>query len=89
MCPACSNTKGNKPFKAARSTGVEQCGACGAIFGQCYLGDSYAIVLPYLAMEEVPPEKLRYFDLDCLGSRGIERRHGWYDPETKLVHQIG
>ena len=85
MCPAC-NSKKVREVKLF----VSQCQNCEAIFSDnIYLGESFSFVLPYMAKETVPAENLRYFDFTCLGSKGIERRHGWYDPATKLVHQIG
>ncbi|MBW1992119.1 MAG: hypothetical protein JRI59_08400, partial [Deltaproteobacteria bacterium] len=55
-----------------------------------YLGESYQYVLPWFAKEEVPVERLRYFDFTCLASGDrVVRRHGWYDPETRLIHQVG
>ena len=83
-CPACSSEE----VRGLRAN-VFECCVCDAIFGQCYLGESYNHVLPWLAKEEVHPSYLRYFDFTCLGSEGWTRRHGWYDPHTKLVHQIG
>ena len=88
-CPACNNGRGLKEIEPFL---VLKCPKCGAIFsGNCYLylGESYKYVLPFFAREEVPVEKLRYYDFMCIGSEGIMRRHGWYDPETKLVHQVG
>jgi hypothetical protein len=88
-CPACNN---GKRLKEIRAFTVMECPKCRAIFsGNCYLylGESYSYVLPYFAKEEVPPEKLRYYDFMCIGSMGIMRRHGWYDPATKLIHQVG
>lgn len=85
-CPAC----GGKRTKAdPERIQIRHCTRCEAIFGTCYLGDSYSLVLPYWADKEVAPEKLRYYDFTTLGSEGIGRRHGWYDPETRLTHQIG
>lgn len=84
QCPACNG----KLVKTIRVT-VYQCRKCEAVFGSCYLGDSYGYVLPYFAKEAVEPDQLRYYDFECLGSAGITRRHGWYDPATKLVHQTG
>jgi hypothetical protein len=66
-----------------------RCKKCGAVFGSCYKGDSYSIVKPYFAEEHVPVESLRYYDLEVVGSNGVERRHGWFDPATKLIHQTG
>ncbi len=88
-CPACNRVRGNRLIRS----GVYECAACGAIFtprgGTIYLGESYSLVLPYFAKGEVAPEQLRYYDLMILGSKGMERRHGWYDPATKLIHQTG
>jgi len=84
-CPACSAKRGTE----TAVSGVYACARCGAIFGTCYKGDSYRLVLPRFAKEPVAPEQLRYFDLTLLGSDGVTRNHGWYDPATKLVHQIG
>lgn len=83
-CRACDNVRGNKEVR----TGVYTCAKCEAIFGTCYLGDSYAYVLPRMAEGE-PKQPLRYFDFTTLGSAGVGRRHGWYDPATRLIHQIG
>lgn len=85
-CPACSSPR------SALVKGTSQlytCKACGAIYGTCYLGDSYALVKPFFAKEAVPAERERYFDLTCLGSGGITRRHGWYDPTTGYTTQVG
>jgi hypothetical protein len=87
-CPACSNRRGNK----ADSRFVYTCKACGGIFstsGILYLGDSYSYVLPRFETAEVPAEQTRYFDFLCLGSKGLERRHGWFNPATKLITQVG
>ena len=85
ICPACNG-------KRSRETavfGVSQCKRCEAIYGQCYRGDSYTLVSPYMASEPVATERLRFYDLTILGSDGVRRSHGWYDPSTKLVHQVG
>lgn len=84
-CPACNSTK----IKVTVNSQIHSCKTCGAIFGTTYLGESYGLVLPYMAKDQVAPEKLRYYDLTCLGSEGITRRHGWFDPETRLIHQVG
>ena len=83
-CRNCNNSRGNK----AIGNQIYQCGKCGAIYGDCWLGDSYNYVLPYFSKEEIPPERWRYYDFTVVGSL-IERRHGWYDPETKLIMQTG
>ena len=83
-CPACSHSRKNDV-----RTGVYECKKCGAIYGSCYLGDSYALVKPFWHTGESRPEQERYFDLDCLGSAGITRRHGWFNTETRLLTQVG
>lgn len=85
-CRACSNVRGNKE---TATRGVYVCAKCSAVFGTCYLGDSYALVTPYLSNVLVRPEDQRYFDFTTLGSAGVGRRHGWFDPITKLMTQVG
>ena len=88
-CPACKRQRGIQ--EVTPGAWVYQCPRCQAIFGKhLYMGDSYQYVLPYWAKDDVPAEKLRYYDFTCLASGNkIVRRHGWYDPETKLIHQTG
>ncbi len=83
-CPACGRKKG------IREIGVDiyECPKCRAIFGKCYLGESYKYVLPYFAPPGEEEEPVRYFDFLCLSSRGIVRRHGWCDAKGRIV-QIG
>jgi hypothetical protein len=95
-CPACSHTRGTtyqpKPELRAGGSGafVYECGACEAVFSNnMYLGESYEIVLPFMTSEDVPQDRQRYFDFTCLGSKGITRRHGWFDVETKRIVQVG
>lgn len=85
QCPGCDGVG-----RETKGPGqLYTCKGCGGLFGSCYLGDSYTLVSPFMAREAVPAEQTRYFDLDCLGSEGLTRRHGWYDPRTKLVTQVG
>jgi endogenous inhibitor of DNA gyrase (YacG/DUF329 family) len=87
-CPACSGsvklnqTVNGVPF-------MKVCRKCDAVFGDCYLGDSYRIAKPWMSAVEPSPENLRYYDLTCLGSAGITRRHGWIDRATGLIVQVG
>lgn len=83
-CPACSHKKQNK----TEVNGVYRCDACGAIHGRCRLGDSYTFVLPYM-QADCHPENQCYYDLETIGSNGIERHHGWFDVTTKRVYQVG
>lgn len=90
-CPACSHVEGNE--ESVDSMGVATCQGCSGIFTTrpIYAGDSFRYVLPHFIdpASEPAPEAWRYFDLDVLGSRGPERRHGFYDPATRLVVQVG
>ena len=87
-CRACDNTRGNKLVPGFHS--VYSCGACEALFGNCYLGDSYTLVLPHFHSDpNFPADQQRYFDFSTLGSNGNQRRHGWFDPQTKLITQVG
>lgn len=84
-CPACNGKRRN----ATAYPGVFTCRRCGALYGDCYRGDSYALVLPVMAPEPVPPERCRYYDFTVLGSDGVTRRHGWFDVKTRRIVQIG
>lgn len=84
-CPACS-CKLAYPVRGR----IYRCAKCAGIYGDCYLGESYEFVLPYMSSNpNVPPEETRYFDFTCLGSKGLSRRHGWYEVATKLIVQVG
>jgi len=96
-CPACSHTKG-RDYRPEKFHGeVRECARCGAIFtyngAAIYVGESYLIVSPWFVDEgqDTPEvnERARYYDLTCLGSKGITRRHGWFDPQTKRITQVG
>lgn len=84
-CPACSG----KRHASHQVPGVYVCKRCGAIHGQTYLGQSYSIVLPYWDDADPQTRKTVYFDLTCLGSKGVERRHGWFNPDTRKIIQVG
>ncbi len=86
-CPACSSDR-SAQYKYVRSPMIEECEDCGAVFGTCYLGDSYLIASPIL-YPQTDDMVIRYFDLECLGSAGITRRHGWSDKKTGKMVQIG
>ena len=84
-CPCCSCTKGYETKYAQ----VYVCAECGGLHGTCYLGQSYEMVLPRMSSKE-SMDGAQYFDFTTLGAGGkIDRRHGWYDPETKLILQVG
>tara|TARA_R110000824_G_scaffold380931_2_gene573473 strand:- start:30 stop:317 length:288 start_codon:yes stop_codon:yes gene_type:complete len=76
--------------------GVFSCDDCGGLLADnVYLGSSYALVSnsfysgPLSDEELMEAGRYRYYDLTCLGSAGITRRHGWFDSETKTVVSTG
>lgn len=87
-CPACS---GKKHVAMEDHPGLFICQRCEALHGQTYLGASFDLVKPYMVSDEDEHHvlRLRYYDITCLGSEGLTRRHGWYDPETGFIHQVG
>jgi len=96
-CPACNaritRTVMNAPYRTASGydiPGVRVCPKCQAVFGECYLGESYDIIIPCMDENPNPPqEDLRYYDLTTLGSKGIQRTHGWFNIKTRRVVQVG
>jgi hypothetical protein len=91
-CPACNNKRGNKRYDETKFSlyDVYRCKKCGAVFGSCYLGDSYSIVRPqWHPAPDVDPSETFYFDIEALGSQGVQRRHGWAHIATKLIVQVG
>lgn len=90
-CPACSNKRGNVPYDKTSIglTTVYRCKKCGAVFGSCYLGDSYGIVSPRWHEGNADPIDTFYYDLETVGSKGVERRHGWAHKTTKRIVQVG
>lgn len=83
-CPLCGYRRGHK----TNVTQVYNCAKCGALHGECYKGDSYGLVLPMFDTQPQVVEE-KYFDLLVIGSEGVSRRHGWYNPQTKRITQVG
>jgi len=95
-CPACGDKRAPKhsAFVPERLTdSARECRACGCVFtteGRAlYKGDSYAIV--GATMTSCPEATARQvaYDLTVLGSDGVTRRHGFFDPRTKRITQVG
>lgn len=95
-CPACGDKRAPKhsalvPERLADR--ARECRACGCIHtpeGRAiYKGDSYQIV--GATMTSCPEATARQvaYDLTVLGSGGVERRHGFFDPRTKRITQVG
>lgn len=97
VCPCCgvSEKHSRKREDFDKYGRVVQCRKCQAVYtvdgGSVYLGESYKIVLPYFERDPSAQsmDDCIYYDLTCLGSAGISRRHGWYNPTTKRVVQVG
>ena len=95
-CPCCGKVISMKDRNTAyigksgrRIFGVFSHSRCNAVLGSCYKGESYDIYLPYWAPANVPAENERYFNLEVLGSAGIEHVHGWFDIESRKLTQVG
>ena len=84
-CPACNG----KRSRQTETVGIRECVRCRAIFGMCYKGESYGLVLPVFSDLPSSPLDTRYYDLTVLGSAGIERRHGWFDTRNRKIVQTG
>jgi ribosomal protein L37AE/L43A len=80
---------GKQAYRNASVAGVYVCESCGAIWGRCYLGESYKLVANRMVTTDPPRETWRYYDLTCLGSDGITRRHGWFEAGTGNIIQVG
>lgn len=85
-CSACS---GNLKETRKNSLRVYVCERCGGLHAEgIYLGDSYSLVKPFFSANTAPATEV-YFDFVCLGSAGITRRHGWFNPADGCMTQEG
>ena len=72
-----------------------RCLACSCLHGEVNKGTSYGYVKPYmtggLSWDEIKAadERAVPYDITVIGSDGLTRRHGWFDPQTKLITQVG
>lgn len=88
-CPGCS-----EPSSTVTPIGnhgaVVRCASCGGIYTRwpIYLGDTYK----YVSNDWDPKGSFDgavYYDFIYLGSEGVGRRHGWFQPKTKGIVQTG
>lgn len=89
-CPACNAIRGQVLHEWLAQ--VYRCRACECLHGTVYRGDLYGIVnTTRLAGpdEEGVPGSQRPFDFMVLGSDGVRRVHGWYNPTNRLMTQVG
>lgn len=74
---------------------VYRCDGCGGLVGACRVEESYGLVRPQFAgldrEREMTrnEEATRYFDLLVSGNGVTTRRHGWFDPATRTIVQVG
>ena len=85
-CPLCDKTTKQIQQPVGQ---VYQCSYCKSIYGSCYLGDSYRYVKPVFSQSTTPQDEIRYYDLNTIGSKGEERRHGWFNPRDLKIVQVG
>lgn len=82
-CEACN---GKCDLALVRGVAVFRCRDCAGLnHDSMSEEESYRVVLPYMADDPVPPEQWVYYDFSGPGYR----RHGWYDPNTGLIQQVG
>lgn len=91
-CPCCSAKQTYSTEVEGHHGSVVKCRKCGAVYTpdgcSIYRGESYGLVSPHMSDREDMAGAV-YYDLRVLGSAGVARRHGWYDPQTKLILQVG
>lgn len=89
-CPCCGWHNPANDYDSMTGIPVRRC-VCGAVFGEMKLAQSYRVVKPQFHPEpDFEPGQTRYFDFSGLDPEGQPyRRHGWYDPETRLITQAG
>jgi len=88
-CPCCAATK-----HVFVDSGIVRCLDCQALFTTRHvpLGQTYKHVLPRWDERADSREALCssvYFDFEYLSSEGLGRRHGWFNPETGCITQVG
>lgn len=92
-CPACSSTQIGRKQITGRSGAlynVTSCRTCDAIFSDgIYYGNFLDLIDMRWADPEPPASETRYFDFMTIGSKGVQRIHGWYHEATRRVVQIG
>ncbi len=96
-CSGCNNNTGRLVINDhGHETGILVCDGCGGLLGRCYRGDSPVLmVFSPGADDGVQPNvettdaDAVYFDLDLLGSAGVERVHGFFNPADRKVLQFG
>ena len=82
-CECCGGSTGGQVIKGLL---VDVCARCGSLNSETLeIRDTYDLVKSEFSKVEVPLEDCKYFDF----TNGTTRRHGWFDPKTGLITQIG
>jgi hypothetical protein len=89
-CRACSSTL----FKVHKNRIFKICLHCGGYSGEGHPYKIHETIKMIWEQEESKPEDLRFFDITIIdeGFGVVPQRqsiHGWFNPTTKLVNQIG
>lgn len=70
--------------------GVGTCEDCGGLNGTEPIAKVKSFDYVRSTMRAGEVEDQRYYDLVVFGSDGkLRRRHGWYDPKTREITQVG
>ncbi|NIR06838.1 MAG: hypothetical protein GTN82_15585 [Candidatus Aminicenantes bacterium] len=83
-CPCCG-----RKHNAVSTTIMMYCGECKAVFTPLYKKVSFAYSTNFVETEMESGEdwgNYRYFDIALVNN---ERRHGWYNPQTRNIVQVG
>lgn len=89
-CQACSGALKHSAIVgliSQREVKVQVCRRCGGLHFQGYRGEAYDILR--INRLQANSQTQIYFDFDLVGSKGQERIHGWFDPETRTPVQFG
>lgn len=87
FCPACSSWE-RHPRSQADDMRVFVCRACGCMYGNCQNGASFTLVKSAWSKRKSRGTEVPFDLMDT--DHGVRyRRHGWYDPKTGLITQVG
>jgi len=96
-CPLCDGKELEKLEGSAHPSEVFRCLKCEAVSGDCYDRDRARFVSPWFKENsgDFPIGEARYYDLNVINGDVFEgdfvplREHGWYDPVSKGIIQVG
>ena len=89
-CPACSGRRHVHVGVNGRTfPSLYSCERCGCVHGSGYKGDVLSVVLVGTLRGESASGESLPFNVEMVGSDGVTRSHGWFDPVDGVVHQYG